>query len=202
MIRSTLFALTFSGFALAAPAAAQVTTWPPPVAFSIRGEFAVPLGGFANELGQDAGFGLGVLARATVAPPLSVYAGFDQFRFDGATTDGTFRVRDTGFRGGVQVTAPTIQGGWATPFALAGVTYTEVAIDRTTTAPTNRYRSGRDPGYEIGGGVALMLTHRFWFVPEARYRSRLSDVQGPLGGTSEMPVHYLGINLGLMIRIP
>jgi hypothetical protein len=201
MTRFSLFAVALCALAIAAPAAAQVT-WPPPTSFSIRGEFAVPLGGFADALGQDLGFGIGILARATVAAPLSVYAGFDQFRFDGADLDGTFRVRDTGFRGGVQVTAPTLPAGWATPFALAGLSYSEIANDRTTGEATTRYRSGRGLGYEGGGGIALMLTNRFWFIPEARYRARLGDVQAPVGGTAEMPVHYLGINLGLMIRIP
>ena len=167
----------------------------------LRGEVAVPTSQMDEQLGLKTGFGIGVAAKYSVARPLAIYAGWDRFRFNGATSDFATRVIDGGFRLGIQAGSPRSERR-AQPFATAGAVFNRASLELRDSLATRNLRGDRAWGYEVGGGLSVPVLQGVWLVPETRYRAHANSWGIGSAPDLDTDVSYLALNLGVVIRIP
>ncbi|HEV2148490.1 MAG TPA: outer membrane beta-barrel protein [Longimicrobiaceae bacterium] len=196
-MKGTVCALLAACAALAPRgAAAQL---PLPVALELRGGLAFPLGDF-REVGSDIGEGLGSgytlggSVTLELTPRVGAYVGYSYTRFD-IEEFGTIDIVTDGVDAGVRVALP--MAAVAAPWLRGGVVYHDADIvhDGPGTGPGQVGATGRELGFEVGGGAEVRLGRRLSLTPGLSY-VRFGTDSGFAGGA----VTYLRGDVGLRFR--
>lgn len=194
-IASAVLALCAT-FALAGTGSAQS-----PFSLEIRGGLPFPTGEF-SDIGNDIGGGLegnynlGASAELRVTPMLGVYAGYTYSRFKVEDFDGIDAV-DEGFDAGVRASFSTMG---LFPWVKGGVVYhdAEFVFDEDLGVGPERVEiTGRQLGFEIGGGVEVPLGQHLSFTPGVSYVQYSADETAG----DDLDITYVKADVGMRIRL-
>lgn len=175
-----------------------------PFTVEARGGLAYPMETF--DQGAKVGYLLGLTAKVSPLPFVSLYGGWDRARFD-AEDDAGFagvdtRVTDSGLRVGGELGVPLagLMSGIA-PYFQAGATFTRARVDVSgDETGTLEFESDVTGGFELATGARIWLAPSFSLTPEVRYRRTRHDFEEapPLQIANE--VAYLVTSLGINIH--
>jgi len=163
----------------------------------VRGGVNVAVDEFADvDLKTGAGLEVGLGVR--VAPDLFVYGAWDwqnraaQMPLFGTAAD----VEDTGYAFGLRYVAPLASR--AKPWVRAGGLFNHVEIEDEDAGDLVA-DSKHALGFEVGGGVDVMLNDRWSLTPGVRYRRFEPTVR--FGGTeSSSTLSYVTFDVGIALK--
>ncbi len=166
----------------------------------LRGGVAVPTIDVVGDLGTGNGFALEASISYRFVPFLGAYVASDMVGFNPETSfagpDVDFD--GTGYAAGLRFEHPVTE---AVPFDVwvrAGVRYDHLELEDAsgeTIAGT-----GRDVGFEVGGGLAVQVADAWSVTPGVRYRAVTHDVQLSPSRTEEADLRHVVVDLGVRYR--
>ncbi len=165
-----------------------------------QNRFAVELrggAGFAEDMADTqlgAGGGLELTARVRVLPHLSLYGGWDWYRFatDEQLLDSELDVEDTGYAFGVHFGHPLRGdiGGWV----RAGGIYDHIELEDDEGTLVGD--TGHELGWEAGAGAIIPIGERFALTPGVRYRTFQGEITSG-GEPIDLELTYFAAEIGL-----
>lgn len=187
---------------------------PVPVSVEVRGGVAFRDGPFPTvgdyfTLPAKGGLGFGANVLVSVVRGVSVYGGWDRYKFNAsAETAGVedFDYIDSGFSLGAQGSLVVAELSDVRPFLRAAATFRTLEVETEETGFILAAESDRATGFELGVGVDVPFTSMFSIAPALLYRSSEGDVfdeETETGGEAvgPTPVDYFTISVGLRLRI-
>lgn len=167
------------------------------VTAEVRGGVNVAVDEFAGvDLKIGSGLEMGIGVR--IAPDLSVYGAWDwqnrraKARLFGANAD----VEDTGYAFGFRYAAPA--SSRAKPWLRAGGLYTHVEIEDEDEGDLLA-DSKPTWGFEVGGGLDVVLNDRWSLTPGVRYRRFEPTVR--FGGVDlSSTLSYFAVDVGIALK--
>jgi opacity protein-like surface antigen len=192
-ITAAAFAVAMIGMAGTAERA-DAQFLPVPLSFDVRADAAFPTGDFDNIAGTGLGISVGV--SAAVVPGFAVYGNYTQTRFGGGWTGGDDAdAIDSGFAIGLSALLPGATQ--VSPWVGAGLLFHRLEI------AGSRQGISENPGFEIGGGIAVPITGQLRLSPAVSYRRYNAEVQAlpaPLP-PGDLTVQYFTLGVGLNLAL-
>jgi hypothetical protein len=164
------------------------------ISLDLRGGYSVPFGDFGDNVGNDFGFGVGVVFSLT--PMIGIYGGWarDTFTCDVVTCDDDSQLHVQGFEAGAKFILPTETR--ALPWAKAGVVYHTVEFD----GAFGDFESDRNLGFQAGIGMDFPLGEVLSVSPGVRVT--LLDVGDDDDFFPESEVRYFTFDIAAHIHFP
>lgn len=186
MKKTTFVLAALAAFGVAESAQAQRL----PLSVEVRVDGASGQGDFGDAV--EGGVGFGVNAALGITPGLGVYGGYSTTGFELETVDGD--ATDAGFAVGLTAALPSLGSGRVSPYIGAGLLLHELTLDANLGEGSElEVEVDSDPGFEVGGGLAISLTPTVRVTPGIGYRRY--DTESTLPGFDR--VEYLTYGVGL-----
>jgi Outer membrane protein beta-barrel domain len=130
-------------------------------------------------------------------PNLAIYSGWgwNKFNTDRLFTLSNIDIVETGYRAGLQITAPIGTSNWKYLISGGGV-YNHLEVENSEGTMTDD--SGHGYGWEAEGGIVIPLGSSFNLTPTVRYHSLTRDLKnGNL--PTQVNLKYVSAGLGLSL---
>jgi hypothetical protein len=145
------------------------------------------------------GFGFEGTVAYRIQPHLSVYAGWDWYRFpadaSSSTPDSDFE--ETGYAFGFRFQHPIRQSQSVALLLRAGGTYNHIETENGAGDIVSD--TGHGLGWEGGAGLALRLSDQWQVTPGVRFRSLTRDLATD-GPAVSADLQYLAVEVGFARR--
>jgi hypothetical protein len=141
------------------------------------------------------GYGIEGTIAYKFLPNLAIYTGWgwNKFNTDRLFTLSNINIVETGYRAGLQITAPIGTSNWKYLISGGGV-YNHLEVENSEGTMTDD--SGHGYGWEAEAGIVIPLGNSFSLTPTARYHSLTRDLKnGNL--PTEVNLKYVSAGLGL-----
>jgi hypothetical protein len=189
-LRPILFAAVLAATCIPAGLAAQQRA----LSVDVRGGYGIPFGSFGDHVGNDFGFGGGVVLSLT--PNIGIYGGWarDSFSCDAGVCDPDSKLNVQGFEAGGKFILPGQNR--ILPWAKAGVVYHKVEFD----GDVADFESDSNLGFQAGVGLDFPLGEVLSVSPGVRVT--LLDVGDDDDFFADSEVRYVNIDIAAHIHFP